>query len=112
MGVDSAYHTYIYETVENLNETLGERGDRGRMAKGLKAHSKVVKGGAGTYVLMSKLAQLPTLSRQIQHGPFRKNIKDGPKDDTNQLDGADAKLSVIPHDEALFVLDNLTLARF
>ena len=51
-------------------------------------------------------------SRQRQHGPFRKNIKDGPKDDTNQLDGADAKLSVIPHVEALFVLDNLTLARF
>ena len=50
------------------------------------------------------------LSRQIQHGPFRKNIKDGPKDDTNQLDGADAKLSVIPHVEALFVVDNLTLA--
>jgi len=52
------------------------------------------------------------LSRQRQRGPFRKNIKDGTKDDTNQLDGADAKLSVIPHVEALFVLDNLTLARF
>ena len=49
-------------------------------------------------------------SRQRQHGPFRKNIKDGPKDDTNQLDGADAKLSVILHVEALFVVDNLTLA--
>ena len=52
------------------------------------------------------------LSRQIQHVPFRKNIEDVPKDDTNQLDGADAKLSVIPHVEALFVIDNLTLARF
>ena len=52
------------------------------------------------------------LSRQRQHGPFRKNIKDGPKDDTNQLDGADAKLSVIPHVEALFAVDNLTLTRF
>ena len=52
------------------------------------------------------------VSRQRQHGPFRKNIKDGPKDDTNQLDVTDAKLSVIPHVEALFVVDNLTLARF
>ena len=52
------------------------------------------------------------VSRQRQHGPFRENIKDGTKDDTNQLDGADAKLLVIPHVEALFVLDNLTLARF
>ena len=51
-------------------------------------------------------------SRQRQHVPFRKNIKDGPKDDTNQLDGADAKLSFIPHAEALFARDNLTLARF
>ena len=51
-------------------------------------------------------------SRQRQHGPSRKNIKDGPKDDTNQLDGADAKLSVIPHVEAFFVRDNLTLGRF
>ena len=51
-------------------------------------------------------------SRQRQHGPFRKNIKDGPKDDTNQLDGADAKLTLTPHLEALFVGDNLTLARF
>ena len=51
-------------------------------------------------------------SRQRQHGPSRKNIKDGPKDNTNQLGGADAKLSVIPHIEALFVIDNLTLARF
>ena len=51
-------------------------------------------------------------SRQRQHGPFRKNIKDGPKDNTNQLDGVDAKLSVIPHVKALFVGDNLTLARF
>ena len=52
------------------------------------------------------------VSRQRQHGPFRKSIKDGPKDDTNQLDGADAKLSLISHVEALFVGDNLTLARF
>ena len=52
------------------------------------------------------------LSRQRQHGPLRKNIKDGPKNDTNQLEGADAKLSFIPHAEALFVGDNLTLARF
>ena len=51
-------------------------------------------------------------SRQRQHARFKKNIKDGPKDDTNQLDGADAKLSVISHVEALFVGDNLTLARF
>ena len=51
-------------------------------------------------------------SRQRQHGHYRENIKDGPKDDTNQLDGADVKLSVIPHVKALFVLDNLTLARF
>ena len=51
-------------------------------------------------------------SRQRQHGPFRKNIKDGPKDDTNQLEGEDAKLSLIPLVEALFVGDNLTLARF
>ena len=51
-------------------------------------------------------------SRQRQHGPLRKNIEDVPKEDTNQLDGADAKLSVIPHFEALFVLDNLTLAQF
>ena len=51
------------------------------------------------------------LSRQRQHVPFRKNIKVGPKDDTNQLDGADAKLSVIPHAEALFVVENLTLAQ-
>ena len=42
-------------------------------------------------------------SRQRQHVLFRKNIKDGPKDETNQLDGADAKLSFIPHAEALFV---------
>ena len=46
-------------------------------------------------------------SRQRQHGPFRKNIKDGPKDDTNQLDGADAELSVIPHVEALFCCKQL-----
>ena len=52
------------------------------------------------------------LSRQRQHGPFRKNIKDGLKDDTNQLDGEDAKLSVIPNVVVLFVVDNLTLARF
>ena len=52
------------------------------------------------------------LSRQRQHDPFRKNIKDGSEDDTKQLDGADAKLSVITHFEALFVVDNLTLARF
>ena len=51
-------------------------------------------------------------SRQRQHGPFRKNIKDGSKDDTNQLDGEDAKLSVIPNVVVLFVVDNLTLARF
>jgi len=51
-------------------------------------------------------------SKQRQHGPIRKNIKDGSKDDTNQLDGADAKLSVIPHVEALYVLDTLTLAQF
>ena len=51
-------------------------------------------------------------SRQRQQGPFRKNIKDGPKDDTNQLDSADAKLSVIPHVEALYVVDTLTLAQF
>ena len=51
-------------------------------------------------------------SRQRQHMPFRKNIIDGPKDDTNQRDGADAKLLFIPHAEALFVGDNLTLARF
>ena len=51
-------------------------------------------------------------SKQRQHGPFRKNIKDGPKDDTNQPDGADAKLSVTPHVEALFVAGNLTLCRF
>ena len=31
-------------------------------------------------------------SRQRQHGHFRKNIKDGPKEDTNPLDGEDAKL--------------------
>ena len=42
-------------------------------------------------------------SRQRQHRPFRKNIKDGLKDDTNQLDDADVKLSFIPHAEALFV---------
>ena len=51
-------------------------------------------------------------SRQRQHSPFRKEIKESPKDDTNQLDGADAKLSVIPHVEALFAVDNLTLTRF
>ncbi len=51
-------------------------------------------------------------SRQRQHVLFRKNIKDGPKNDTNQLEGADAKLSFILHAEALFVGDNLTLARF
>ena len=51
-------------------------------------------------------------SRQRQRGPFRKNLTDGTKDDTNQLEGEDAKLSVIPHVEALFVVDNLTLARF
>ena len=51
-------------------------------------------------------------SRQRQHGPFRENIKNRPKDNTNQLDGADAKLSVITYVEALFVGDNLTLARF
>ena len=51
-------------------------------------------------------------SRQRQHGPFRRNIKNGPKDDTNQMDGADAKLSVMPDVEELFVLVNLTLARF
>ena len=50
-------------------------------------------------------------SRQRQHGPFKKNIKDGPKDGTNHLEDADTKLSVIPHVEALFVRDNLTLAR-
>ena len=52
------------------------------------------------------------LSRQRQHGPFRKNIEDVPKYDTNQLDEADVKMSVIPHVEALFIVDNLTLARF
>ena len=41
-------------------------------------------------------------SRQRQHGPFKKNIKDGPKDDTNQLDEANAKLLVIPNVEAPF----------
>ena len=51
-------------------------------------------------------------SRQRQRGPFRKNLTDGTKDDTNQLEGEDAKLSVIPLVEALFVGDNLTLARF
>ena len=51
-------------------------------------------------------------SRQRQRGPFRKNLTDGTKDDTNQLEDEDAKLSVIPHVEALFVGDNLTLARF
>ena len=51
-------------------------------------------------------------SRQRQRGPFRKNLTDGTRDDTNQLEGEDAKLSVIPHVEALFVGDNLTLARF
>ena len=51
-------------------------------------------------------------SRQRQHVLSKKNIKDGPKNDTNQLDGADAKLSVIPHVEALFAVDNLTLTRF
>ena len=51
-------------------------------------------------------------SRQRQHRPFRKNIKDGPKDDINQLNGADVELSVIPHVEALFVVDNLTSMRF
>ena len=51
-------------------------------------------------------------SRQRQSGPFRKNLTDGTKDDTNQLEGEDAKLSVIPHVEALFVGDNLTLTRF
>ena len=50
------------------------------------------------------------VSRQRQHGPFRKTLKDGPKDVANQLVGADAKLSVIPHVEALFVVHNLTLA--
>ena len=51
-------------------------------------------------------------SRQRQHDPFRNNIKDDPKDDTNQLDGSDAKLLVTPHVNALFVGDNLTLAKF
>ena len=51
-------------------------------------------------------------SRQRQRGPFRKNLTDGTKHDTNQLEGEDAKLSVIPLVEALFVGDNLTLARF
>ena len=51
-------------------------------------------------------------SRQRQRGRFRKNLTDGTKDDTNQLEGEDAKLSVIPLVEALFVGDNLTLARF
>ena len=50
--------------------------------------------------------------RQRQHGPLRKNIKDDPEDDTNQLDGANAKLSVIAHVEAILVGDNLTLAQF
>tara|TARA_B100000963_G_scaffold337487_1_gene333529 strand:- start:469 stop:726 length:258 start_codon:yes stop_codon:yes gene_type:complete len=51
-------------------------------------------------------------SRQRQHGPFRKNIKDGPKGDTNQVDGAEAKLLIISHAKVLFVGDNLTLAQF
>ena len=46
-------------------------------------------------------------SRQIQHGPLKENIKDGLKDDTNQLAGTDAKLSVIPYVKALFCLRQL-----
>ena len=51
-------------------------------------------------------------SRQRQHVCFGQKLKDSSKDDINQLDGADAKLSFIPHAEALFVGENLTLARF
>ena len=36
-------------------------------------------------------------SQQAETARSFRKIKDGPKDDTNQLDGADAKLSVIPH---------------
>ena len=47
-------------------------------------------------------------SRQRRHGTFRKNIKGGPKDHTNQLDGADAKPSAITYVEAIFDTDSLT----
>ena len=51
-------------------------------------------------------------SRQRRHGLCRKNLRDGPKDEINQVGSGDDKLSTISVIEALLVRDNLTFVQF
>eukprot|EP00976_Prorocentrum_cordatum_P094106 1189660-Prorocentrum_minimum.AAC.3 len=66
IGVDSAFHTYVYTLAQATEDLLADPGDRGGMARGLwRTHEKV--GACDTESVQPRvLAQLPTLTARTQ----------------------------------------------
>eukprot|EP00959_Pyramimonas_sp_CCMP1952_P427580 8955064-Pyramimonas_sp.AAC.1 len=66
VGVDSAFHTYVYTLAQATEDLLADPGDRGGMAQGLwRTHEKV--GTRDTESVQPRvLAQLPTLIARTQ----------------------------------------------
>ena len=66
VGVDSAFHTYVYTLLQATEELLVDPGDRGSMARGLWRTRAHIQAGDTASVRPKALAQLPTLTARTQ----------------------------------------------